>query len=39
VWDDELVNLKVFLDGALDLSVLSANLGDNDGEWCWPKKV
>ena len=39
VWSNDLVNLKVFLDGPIDLTNLSASLGDEHGMWSWPKRV
>ena len=37
VWGDTCVNLKVLLDGTENLWVTSAQLGDEEYQWNWPK--
>lgn len=39
VWENNLVNLQVFLDGNDTLWVTSAAEGENEGQWSWPPRV
>lgn len=38
-WDDDVVNLQVFLDGPDSYWRTSAQHGDEQGRWFWPPRV
>lgn len=39
VWDDGTVNLRLILDGDVDLWVTSRPEGILPGTWCWPPRA
>lgn len=39
VWSEVCVNLKLIVDGNLELWITSSLQGENDMEWSWPDKA